>query len=233
MNGVVASVFAAGPSPELSPVVAAPVVSRRAARAPGTRSRAGNAMGRTRTAVLEGAARSIEKYGTRRTTMADIAALAGVAKATVYNHFRTKPEVYAALVVAEVEHVAAECRPAGGPNGLADALAQAADRIGSHPVARRLAVDEPALLAKLVMPSNGAGWQAGRAAVESALAVTARGCEPAAVDLVLRWLSSQLTWPAGAEELALGAALLARGLPREPEPGSPATPAEAPNPAAP
>ena len=36
----------------------------------GTHSRAGNAMGRTRAAVLEGATRAVEKYGSRKATMA-------------------------------------------------------------------------------------------------------------------------------------------------------------------
>ena len=45
----------------------------------GLRSRAGNAMGRTRAAVLDGAARAVEKHGARRATMSDIASFAGVA----------------------------------------------------------------------------------------------------------------------------------------------------------
>lgn len=175
-------------------------------------------MGRTRSAVLEGAARSIEKYGSRRTTMADIAALAGVAKATVYNHFRTKPEVYAALVVAEVETLAAACLPLAGSGRLAEALTAAAERIGSHPVVRRLAAEEPAVLARLVTPSGAAGWQVARRAVTAGLTAAGRAAEPSAVDAVLRWLSSQLPWMATPDELVLAAGLLADGLPAQPLP---------------
>src|SRR5439155_885 len=46
-------------------------------RAGGTRSRAGNAMARTRAGLLDGALRAVCKHGTRRTTMHDIAALGG------------------------------------------------------------------------------------------------------------------------------------------------------------
>ena len=59
-------------------------------------------MGRTRDAALAGAVRSVAKYGARKSTMGDIAMLAGIAKATLYNHFRTKPEVYAATVAAHL-----------------------------------------------------------------------------------------------------------------------------------
>ena len=76
-------------------------------RPSGPRSRAGNAMGRARAGVLDGALRSVVKQGTRATTMSGIATLGGVAKATVYNHFRTKDEVWAALVADEVDRAVA------------------------------------------------------------------------------------------------------------------------------
>ena len=66
-------------------------------------------MQRTRAAVLDGAVRAVEKHGARRTTMADIAMLAGVAKGTLYNHFRTKEAVYSATAEAELRSLGAEC----------------------------------------------------------------------------------------------------------------------------
>src|SRR4051812_34679773 len=78
---------------------AAPVRER------GTRTRAGNAMNRTRTALLEGARRAVLVNGTK-ITMSQVAAAAGVAKATLYNHFRTREAVLAALVVDEVHALA-------------------------------------------------------------------------------------------------------------------------------
>src|SRR5665213_4094646 len=73
----------------------------------GTRSRAGNAMGRGHEAALRGALAAVEKYGSRKATMGDIAMMAGIAKATLYNHFRTRDDVYAAVVVAEIDAIAA------------------------------------------------------------------------------------------------------------------------------
>src|SRR3954467_2543487 len=92
-----------------------------AARPRGTRSRAGNAMERTRANVLAAAARCVAKYGSRRTTMGDIATTSGVAKATIYNHFRTKDDVYVALVDAEVRGLGDRCvaRISADPDALA------------------------------------------------------------------------------------------------------------------
>ena len=90
--------------PEHRPAPVAPPVSNESSAAPlrvrGVRSRAGNAMERTRAAVLDGAARAVEKHGARRATMGDIAVLAGIAKGTLYNHFRTKDAVYAAAATS-------------------------------------------------------------------------------------------------------------------------------------
>ena len=62
--------------------------------------RFGAAMGRTRLGLLAGAARAFADQGLRRSTMQSVAAAAGVAKATLYNHFRTKDEVARALMAA-------------------------------------------------------------------------------------------------------------------------------------
>ena len=77
-----------------------PIASRRDRRCGvvGTRTRAGNAMNRTRAALLDGARRAVEMSGTK-ITMAQVAASAGVAKATLYNHFRTRDAVLSALVL--------------------------------------------------------------------------------------------------------------------------------------
>src|SRR5581483_5452178 len=84
------------------PTVATPAIAS-AAPVPtrGTRARAGNAMNRTRAAILEGARRAVEVSGTR-ITMAQVAAAAGVAKATLYNHFRTREAVLDALLEDEI-----------------------------------------------------------------------------------------------------------------------------------
>jgi AcrR family transcriptional regulator len=183
-----------------------PAVSALPQRVGGTRSRAGNAMARTRAGLLDGALRAVAKHGTRRTTMHDIAALAGVAKATLYNHFRTKDDVWAALVEAEVRGIAAEC--ADLP--LVDALTQAAIRLSEHPALRHVAETEPAALAGLLARRpQSAGWRAAEEAVRDRLAAACLGGD----DLVLRWLSSYLAAPGRPGPIRAAAEALVRGLP--------------------
>jgi AcrR family transcriptional regulator len=180
-------------------------------REPGLRSRAGNAMLRTRSAVLDGAVRAVEKHGARRTTMSDVATLAGVAKGTLYNHFRTKDAVFAAALEAGVDSLAAECVTVAADD-LGEALGLAADRLANHTALRRLALEEPAALAQLTAIGGTPAWAAARAAVAEVLAAAGRDTSPAAVDVVLRWLVSFAGQPGDAVEQQ--AAMVASALPR-------------------
>ena len=174
-------------------------------RPAGVRARSGNAMARTRTALLDAAAACIEQVGVRRTTMAGIAAAGGVAKATLYNHFRTKDDVLRALVEDRVAALGATCAAVAAEQGLQAALEQAADALTGCAPLRRVAEHEPALLLPLAVPGEGRGWQQAREAVAGMLGARS---DPAAVELVLRWLLSRLLWPAPPDD----AAVLVRGL---------------------
>ncbi len=153
----------------------------------GLRTRSGNAMLRTRAAILDAAEACVEQHGVRRTTMSEIATTGGVAKATLYNHFRTKHDVLAALVETRVEQLAAAC--AGRP--VTEALEHAAAVLRDSTALRKVREDEPALLAPLAVPGEGRAWTAARTAVTDLAG-------PRAAELVLRWLLSQLLWPAQA-----------------------------------
>ncbi len=183
-------------------------------RKPGLRTRSGNAMLRTRTAILDAAERCVASGGVRRTTMSEVAATGGVAKATLYNHFRTKDDVLAALVEARVAALAATC--AGLP--VADALEHVAAVLRESAALRRVATEEPALLAPLAVPGESRGWDAARTAVAGVVG-------EAAAELVLRWLLSQLLWPAapgaGAQVAAAVAAAVAPGASPVPAQGRP------------
>ena len=156
-------------------------------------------MGRGHEAALRGALAAVEKYGSRKATMGDIAMLAGIAKATLYNHFRTRDDVYRAVVANEVDRVAAAAR-AKLPDGIDEAIAEAAGLIGAHAAVRKIAVDDPAALATLATPGNGAAWNAARTAIAGALSDRGYVDSPAAVDLVLRYLSSQQLTPSAAAD---------------------------------
>ena len=163
------------------------IASAAPVREAGTRSRAGNAMNRTRAALLVGARRAVEVSGTK-ITMAQVAAAAGVAKATLYNHFRTREAVLDALLLDEVR-VLTE-RAAGLP--LADALATTAAAISDSPLLRTLwrasnRPRSPPSAGSTAPPSAGSGpvtrstprWPPTRAAAAtSCCAGWPRSCSP-------------------------------------------------------
>jgi AcrR family transcriptional regulator len=157
-------------------------------REAGVHSRAGNAMARTRAAVLDGASRAVEKHGARKATMADIASLAGIAKGTLYNHFRDKEAVYAAAIEGGIRTLAAEC-------GLA---------------AREDLAEAPATLAVLVTPNDHPLWRLARSSVRDVLIGSGAATSTASIDAVLRWLVSFVAAP-GADATAQ-ASMIAAGV---------------------
>jgi AcrR family transcriptional regulator len=173
----------------------------------GTRSRAGNAMGRTREAALSGAVAAIAKYGARKATMGDIAMLAGIAKATLYNHFRTRDDVYAAVLGAQIDEIAAA---AGERDELAEELVEAARLLAEHPALRRVVSEDPAILIGLFGVHGAQLSAAARAHVVSAVQRAGYGDSPASVGLVMSYLTSQVFTPSSPADRAAVAQLIAR-----------------------
>jgi AcrR family transcriptional regulator len=182
-------------------------------------------MGRTRESALRGALAAVEKYGSRKATMGDIAMLAGIAKATLYNHFRTREDVYLAVVANEVDGVAAAAR-AKVPEGFDVAVAEAARLIGEQAALRKVAVDDPAALAALATPGDGPAWTAARTQIAGALSDGGYVDSPAAVDLVLRYLASQLLAPSAVADRAAAAVLLTSAVAAETRPEPQSEPAQ-------
>jgi len=142
-------------------------------------------MNRTRQGLLEGAARAFADAGLRGSTMLSIARAAGVAKATLYNHFRTKDEVARALLAAELRRLAEVGR--GRP--LAEALLVLGSEVAGHPVLRRLAADEPALLVRL-LAAPAEEWSRVVGALAAAFEIGTGEAE-----LVARWLVGLVLQP--------------------------------------
>jgi AcrR family transcriptional regulator len=169
-------------------------------------------MARTRLAVLDGAGKALATRGVRATTMNDVAALGGIAKATLYNHMRTKDDVWRALAVAEVERLVADCHALGST--LDQALALAADRIAEHAGLRRIVTDEPGYLAALVVPTPELPvWATAREGVAQLLVAAGRPANDTSIDLVLRWLLSHVGDPGTAAGRRAGAVILAAAVP--------------------
>jgi AcrR family transcriptional regulator len=167
---------------------------------PGKAARTGVAMSRTRLELLAGAARAFAEQGVRRSTMQSLAAAAGVAKATLYNHFRTKDEVARALLAFELDRLGATA--AALPT--ADALATLSDELGAHPVLRRLSVSEPDVLAGLLGTDR---WAELTGRLAAALRLDEDGAE-----LAGRWLLGVVLQPGRSTTRHRHAARLAAAL---------------------
>jgi AcrR family transcriptional regulator len=159
-------------------------------------------MNRTRAGLLSGAARAFAEQGLRRSTMQLVAAAAGVAKATLYNHFRTKDEVVAALLAAELDRLTA-LAAALPPE---QALATLSDELGAHPVLRRLAETDPEIFTGLltVEPER---WAEVVGRLATALQIDADGA-----DLVAHWLAGVVLQPGRSTTRHRHAARLAAAL---------------------
>jgi AcrR family transcriptional regulator len=183
-------------------------------------------MGRTREAALAGALAAVAKYGSRKATMGDIASLAGIAKATLYNHFRARRDVYAAAVLAEVDSVA-EAAKKVLTQGFDAALAEATKLLAEHGALRKIAAEEPAVLMALATVSNGEGWTATRAHVSKALVLAGYQDRAATVDLISRYLASQLLAPSAPAERVETVALITDAASRMTDAAGPGEPAAA------
>jgi len=174
----------------------------------GTHSRAGNAMGRTRLALLAGASQAVANTGTK-ITMSQVAAYSGVAKATLYNHFRTREAVLAALLAHQVDELIE--RVGGAP--LERALIETAIEVSTHPLLRLLAAADPGTLAALArVDTRLDGWRRAHDAVAAALS----GAELAGTNIILRWLASYVVTPASPESILEDVRILLAGLPAAP-----------------
>jgi AcrR family transcriptional regulator len=193
--------------------------------APG--ARVGFAVSRTRRGLLDGAARAFASAGLRRTTMQSIAAAAGVAKATLYNHFRTKDDLLVAFVEERVASLARTAVATASSAGLGAALQEVARELAADAALRRAAEEEPAVLAPLAAPSDSRGWRLAHTAAADVLVAARAPATAEAVTLLLRWATSQLLWPA-VPDPAVDA--LARAVDPRPEPVQ-AAPEPAPVPA--
>lgn len=170
-------------------------------------------MSRSRAALIAGARRAVEVSGTK-ISMSQVATAAGVAKATLYNHFRTRDAVLAALLDHEVDELLRHA--AGSP--LDEALRLTADALSQHPVLLALARREPATVVRLARIDDMApNWHRVRGTLEELLSASNRG----GASTVLRWLASLLVTPGTEAGIAADVAVLMAGLPSAQAPVDP------------
>jgi TetR/AcrR family transcriptional repressor of uid operon len=125
--------------------------------------------------LLEGAAARFVEVGVTKTTMAEIAAAAGVTKPTLYRRYADKPAVVDALVRRETAAFASRLARVAATEpdaaaALEAAFAAAVRWLDRHPFLRRSLALEPQLLVPLLTKPGGpvleAGLSAFRAIVE-------------------------------------------------------------------
>lgn len=136
-------------------------------------------MGQTRQVLLDAAARCLMAGEEDRLTMVDVASTAGVAKGTLYNHFRSQEELLRALVDREVnaalgawEEALARRTPPGEPQSgaeLADALDALAARMAEHPVLETLRRHRSPNLLRLAGAEDSAARHRLRTSLSAAL----------------------------------------------------------------
>jgi AcrR family transcriptional regulator len=167
--------------------------------------RAGNVAARSRAAILDGARRAVALDGTR-ISMAQVATAAGVAKATLYNHFRTREDLLQALLLDEIERLITML----AHRDLSSALIRAATAVSENPWLEALGGDDTATLAMLArVDVRAAGWSLVAQATEGLLSRHGRSGTPT----VLRWLSSFVVAPADEQDIVDDVAILHAGLP--------------------
>ncbi len=165
----------------------------------------GTVAARSRAAILAGAHAAVSANGTK-ITMSQIAARAGVAKATLYNHYRAREDVLADLLVAEIDAIIAEV----GHLPLSAALTRAAVAVSEHPLLEALGGQDSAALSALAMIDvRTPGWSRVAQAVDRLLSRQGRRGTPT----VLRWLSSFVIAPAERVDILADVEVLVAGLP--------------------
>jgi AcrR family transcriptional regulator len=105
---------------------------------------------RTTDAILDAARESVARFGIRRTTLSDIARLAGVSRMTVYRRYPDLPAVIRDLMTREFGSLMDEIDASvDGPDGRARLVARAHAAVRAlreHPLLRKLLETEPELL---------------------------------------------------------------------------------------
>ena len=142
---------------------------------------------KTRNALLTTALALISEKGLAQTNMIEIADRARVSRASLYNHFRDKNEVFIAVVEMELERI---LQLAMREKEVASRLAILSREVSSHRALAMALSKDPALIATVLARHEGELWTKiyqGLAAVVSS--------DAAGTALTLRWLIGQVFIP--------------------------------------
>jgi len=154
---------------------------------------------RTESAILSGTKNLIATVGLAKMSMIEIADTSEVSRATLYNHFRDKDSVIAALCESEFARLIAISQSA--PNAI-DALELLSIQISTDAALAHMRLHDPAPLALALAAMDSPLW----VSIADVLAVIT-GSQVLA-DCALRWLVGQVLQPLTPQDSRLQAELL-------------------------
>ena len=154
---------------------------------------------RTQSAILEGAKNLIATVGLAKMSMNEIADTSQVSRATLYNHYRDKESVLAALCDSEIRRLVAIAQSGSNPTNALVALSLA---VSSDPALAHMRTNDPAPLAAVLSATdNPLSTQ-----FNDALAIILQS--QILADLAIRWLIGQVLQPLAPEDSRLQAEFL-------------------------
>jgi AcrR family transcriptional regulator len=154
---------------------------------------------RTQSAILAGTKELITTVGLAKMSMIEIADTSQVSRATLYNHYRDKESVIAALCESEIERLIAIANSAQTPTNALEILSI---QISTDAALAHMRTHDPAPLALALGASTHPLWNSFS---QSLAAIT--GSQVIA-DVALRWLVGQVLQPLTPEDSRLAAELL-------------------------
>jgi AcrR family transcriptional regulator len=154
---------------------------------------------RTQSAILEGAKNLITTVGLAKMSMIEIADTSQVSRATLYNHYRDKESVLAALCDSEIRRLVAIAHIASNPTGALEALSLA---VSSDAALAHMRTNDPAPLAQVLSATANPLW----AQFNGALAIILKS--QILADLAMRWLVGQVLQPLTPQDSRLQAEFL-------------------------
>ncbi len=154
---------------------------------------------RTESAILEGTKNLISRSGVAGLSMIEIADHSEVSRATLYNHYRDKDAVLAALIEAEVARIVEIATTAGTP---ADALESLSIAISSDPALDAMRRFDGGLLTQLLANTHSSHY------ITIAQVIYGATKSEAGTGIAMRWLIGQVLQPITPEQSRAQAALL-------------------------
>jgi AcrR family transcriptional regulator len=146
---------------------------------------------RTEAAILEGTKDLISRNGISGLSMIDIADHSEVSRATLYNHYRDKDAVLAALVTAEVQRLAELATTAGTP---ADALESLSISISSDSALAAMRIHDAQVLVSAMTNTASEHY------ITIAQIIYGATKSQAGTGIAMRWLLGQVMQPITPEQ---------------------------------